>query len=267
MFPHVPIHPKTPNTNQLSSPILELANYHILGRTFYYIPYISPLHPGRVLTTLGSLSAAVEALNALGVAYFATGATSTTAKGRDNYALGQSLLRASLALQLAVIVLFYVLAGVFHARCARAGVLKASVNGVLVTLYASMALILARTVYRGVEHFAVGGSVTSAADLSPVLRYEWFFWVFEAAPMLVNAGLWNARHPMRELPWSYRRYLAQDGVTELEGPGWGDKRSVFMTVVDPFGVVSLCEKERKGERFWEENGYHHLLGGKGGQGV
>ena len=250
-----------------SSPILELSNYHILGRTFYYVPYISPLHPGRVLTTLGSLSAAVEALNALGVAYFATGATSTTAKGRDSYALGQSLLRASLALQLAVIVLFYTLAGVFHARCARAGVLKANVGGVLVSLYASMALILARTVYRGVEHFAAGGSVTSATDLSPVLRYEWFFWVFEAVPMLLNAGLWNARHPMRELPRSFRRYLAQDGVTELDGPGWGDKRSLVMTVVDPFGVVSLCEKERKGERFWEENGFHHLLGEKGDQGV
>ena len=218
-----------------------------------------------MLTTLGSLSAAVEALNALGVAYFATATiTTTTTKGRDNYTLGQSLLRASLALQLAVIVLFYTLAGVFHARCARAGVLTANVRGVLVSLYASMALILARTVYRGAEHFAAGGSTT---DLSPVLRYEWFFWVFEAVPMLVNAGLWNARHPMRELPRSFRRYLAQDGVTELDGPGWGDKRSLVMTVVDPFGVVSLCEKDRKGERFWEENGFHHLLGGKGGQGV
>ena len=127
-MPPYPSESQEPILTNSSSPILELANYHILGRTFYYIPYISPLHPGRVLTTLGSLSAAVEALNALGVAYFATGATSTTARGRDNYTLGQSLLRASLALQLAVIVLFYTLAGVFHARCARAGVLKANVS-------------------------------------------------------------------------------------------------------------------------------------------
>ncbi|KAJ4290082.1 hypothetical protein N0V88_006588 [Collariella sp. IMI 366227] len=250
-----------------SPPILELANYHILGRTLYYIPYFSPIHPGRVLTTLGSLSAVVEVLNALGVAYLAI-------RTEDNkrYNLGHNLMRASLALQLGVIILFYALAAVFHHRCARSGVLHHRVRAVLVTLYASMGLILARTVYRAVEHFGlerppVGGAV-DLMGFSPVLRYEWFFWVFEAALMLVNAVMWNVRHPRRYLPQSYKMYLAQDGKTELKGPGWGDKRKLVMTVLDPFGMLAMCENGRRGELLGG-NGYQHLLGQrrKGGEEV
>ncbi|KAK4153530.1 hypothetical protein C8A00DRAFT_33691 [Chaetomidium leptoderma] len=258
----------------MSPPILELANYHILGRTLYYVPYFSPIHPGRVLTTLGSLSAMVEILNALGVAYLTTSPTPDS----KFYSLGHNLLRASLALQLAVIGLFYGLATLFHRRCRRAGVAHPRVRAVLRTLYVSMLLILARTIYRAVEHFAPPpppvvqqpAATTSSgkkpdlmAIISPLLRYEWFFWVFEAVPMLVNAAMWNARHPGRSLPPSYKVYLAQDGQTELRGPGWGDKRSLVMTLVDPFGFVAMLEKGRKGEPFWEQNGFHHLLGGKG----
>lgn len=47
--------------------MLELANYHILGRIFYYIPHLSPLPPNRVLAIFGGLMALVEALNAIGV--------------------------------------------------------------------------------------------------------------------------------------------------------------------------------------------------------
>jgi hypothetical protein len=217
-----------------------------------------------VLTTLGSLSAIVEILNALGVAYLTTSRTPDA----KNYSLGHNLLRASLALQLAVILLFYTLAALFHRRCARAGVAHPRVRAVLYTLYISMFLILARTIYRAVEHFAAPTVTTGDAEawrsLSPIIRYEWFFWVFEAAPMLINALMWNARHPRRYLPQSYKVYLAQDGESEVRGPGWGDKRNVVMTLVDPFGFLAMCEKGRRGEPFWEGNGYHHLLGGKNG---
>ncbi|KAL2147165.1 hypothetical protein VTI28DRAFT_595 [Corynascus sepedonium] len=267
----------------MAPPILELANYHILGRALYYVPYFSPIHPGRVLTTLGTLSAVVEALNGSGIAYLATSRTNGNNNER-RYALGLNLLRASLALQLAVILFFYALATVFHTRCARAG-LDRRIRTVLVSLYVSMLLILARTVYRGVEHFAVADAATPAGvttaghgsspggsgeeswrGLSPIVRYEWFFWVFEAIPMLANVLLWNSLHPRHRcggnLPRDHRHYLAQDGETELDGPGWADRRNVVMTFIDPFGLFAMCEKERKGELFWEENGYHHLLAGK-----
>lgn len=212
-----------------------------------------------MLTTLGALSAAVEILNALGVAYLAIRTPTNT-----RYALGHDLMRASLALQFGVIALFYGLAARFYARCRAAGVASPRVRAVLCSLGVSMGLILVRTVYRAVEHFGLrgGGGAVPTAALSPVVRYEWFFYVLEAAPMLVNAAMWNARHPGRYLPRSVKVYLAQDGATEVSGPGWRDKRSVVMTVVDPFGLVAMCEKGNRGEPFWEENGYHHLLRGR-----
>ncbi|KAK4465450.1 protein RTA1 [Cladorrhinum samala] len=257
-------------TIYMSPPILELSNYHVLGRLFYYVPYLSPfsIHPGRVLTTFGSLSSAAEVLNGLGVAYLANRSPSN-----KYYALGHNLMRACLVLQIVIILAFLLFAARFHAQCARNRVATARVGNLLASLYASMGLILVRTVYRCVEHFSVSnvrpGSSSAAAaaaagdlvhSLSPVIRYEWFFYVFEAAPMLVNAAMWNARHPGRYLPRSYRTYLAQDGQTEIEGPGWEDQRGVVMSVIDPFGLVAMCEKGRGGVRFWEENGYHHLLG-------
>lgn len=221
-----------------------------------------------MLTTLGSLSAAVEILNALGVIYLATKHMGHVGVARArHYTLGQNLLRASQPLQLAVIALFGTLASIFHRRCTCAAgprILHPRVRAVLHTLYASMLLILGRTVYRAVEHFSGGeGVVDATTSLSPVARYEWFFYVFVAALMLVNAVGWNARHPGRYLPHNYRRYFAQDGKTELDWPRWCDKRNVVMTVVDPFGLVATCENGRTGEAFWQDNGYHHPLELKG----
>ena len=52
-----------------SRPFYELANYIILGRLLYYVPYHSPIHPGRVLITFGAISGIVEALNGNGASY------------------------------------------------------------------------------------------------------------------------------------------------------------------------------------------------------
>ncbi|KAK3984075.1 protein RTA1 [Cladorrhinum sp. PSN332] len=260
---HLAIYLVSTLTIYMSPPILELSNYHVLGRLFYYVPYLSPysIHPGRVLTTFGSLSSIVEVLNALGVAYLANRSPSN-----KYYALGHNLMRACLALQIFVIFAFLFLAVRFHVDCVRKQVAAARVRNVLGSLYVSMGLILVRTIYRTVEHFSVanirGHAAADPMSLSSVIRYEWFFYVFEAAPMLVNAAMWNARHPGRFLPQSYKTYLAQDGLSEIDGPGWKDKRGVVMSVIDPFGFLAMCERGRGGvgNRFWEENGYHHLLG-------
>ncbi|KAK3332913.1 hypothetical protein B0T19DRAFT_473689 [Cercophora scortea] len=253
----------------MSPPILELANYHILGAVLYYIPYCAPIHPGRVLTTFGILSTVVEVLNALGVSYL-----SNRQLPDKLIKLGDSLLKASLIMQLIVIALFFLLAGIFRHRCARAGITTPRMRIPLATLAASMFLILIRTIYRTVEYFgaAAGGTQTSAGikvdpmSLSPVLRYEWFFFVFEAAVMLANAVLWNVMHPRRYLPPNFRVYLAQDGMTELQGPGWDDKRSFLMTALDPFGVMAGGGGRAKGEKpFWEDNGYD--TAGKGSSGT
>lgn len=124
----------------INSPLLELANYHILGRIFYYVPYLSPL-----LSTFGALMALVETLNALGVVL-----SSNPSSSLNQQKTGSHLTIAALGIQIGVILIFILLASVFHRRCAKANITihaKAVVNS-LIALYISMLLILARCIYR-----------------------------------------------------------------------------------------------------------------------
>ncbi|KAE8353777.1 hypothetical protein BDV28DRAFT_164675 [Aspergillus coremiiformis] len=235
----------------MAPPLLELANYHILGRILYYIPYHSPIHPGRVLTTFGLLSTLVEVLNALGISYIAN-----PNLPESLIKLGHILMKLSLIAQILVITAFYLLAAIFHQRCYKSGIRPRTITRPLLTLYTSTFLILVRCIYRIVEHFGASTVRSSSADLaslSPILRHESFFYVFEATLMLLNAFLWNWLHPRRYLPVLSNVYLAQDGETELEGPGWEDRRPFLVTLCDPFGWFdSSKQKERP---FWENNGF------------
>ena len=88
--------------------------------------------------------------------------------------------------------------------------------------------------------------------ISPIVRYEWFFWVFEAMLMVINTFLLNVRHPAMFLPRNNKIYLAQDGVTEIEGPGYENKRHFLLTLVDPFDLVGLIKGRDKSSKYWEE---------------
>ncbi|CAI4219564.1 unnamed protein product [Parascedosporium putredinis] len=143
----------------MSPPLLELSNYHILGRVLYYVPHLSPTHPGRVLATFGSLSALVEILNAIGVMYITN--PKVPDKARD---VGHRMMQIGLVLQILVVAAFYVLAGIFHRRCARDSIFSTSikVRRPLVTLYISTSLILVRTIFRAVEHFGFEDAIRKA---------------------------------------------------------------------------------------------------------
>lgn len=109
-----------------------------------------------------------------------------------------------------------------------------------------MGLILARTIYRTIEYFIISSasgtaSNTSVDELNPLLKDEWYFWVFEAALMLANSVLWNARHPGRYLPTNKNIYLDKDGITEVEGENCEDQRPFLVTLIDPF---EWCIKHR-----------------------
>ncbi|KAK8111378.1 RTA1 like protein-domain-containing protein [Apiospora kogelbergensis] len=261
-YDNIPVYIASQCLIYFAPPLVELANYHILGRLLYYVPYCTPIHPGRVLTTFGALSAVVEILNALGISYIAN------PNARANiHQLGEILTKVSLFLQIVVISLFIVLASTFYNRCRRAGVANHNVSMVLLTLYISSGLILVRTIYRLVEHFSTSRSQLTDPNVdwsavSPILRHEWFFYVFEAAVMLVNIFLWNALHPRRYLPESYQMYLAQDGKAELAGPGWESGQNLWITLIDPFGMMQCAldrendKKDGKQRPFWENNGYH-----------
>ncbi|KAK4098858.1 hypothetical protein N658DRAFT_454173 [Parathielavia hyrcaniae] len=230
-------------------PLLELANYHILGRLFYYAPHCAPLPANRVLATFGGLMALVEALNAVGVALAANPSGQPVTQS-----LGKNLTIAAIAIQVIVIVIFVCLAGLFHARFkfkffaggsgdrSNANSKTSVVRTLLFALYASMALIFARCVFRLVEH--TGHTKLDLNDLdvqrglSPLLRYEAYFLVFESSLMLVNSWLWNVWHPGRFLPRDIHVFLGEDGV-EVEGDRHEDSRPLLAKTahVLTFGIL------------------------------
>lgn len=91
--------------------------------------------------------ALVEALNALGVAF-----SSNVSSSHSQQETGSRLTIAALAIQLGVIVVFVLLAAIFHRRCAKANIHAKAVSTPLITLYISMLLILIRCIYRLVGH-------------------------------------------------------------------------------------------------------------------
>ncbi|KAI0876781.1 hypothetical protein GGS24DRAFT_450316 [Hypoxylon argillaceum] len=234
-------------------PLYELGNYYILGRILYFVPHCSPIHPGRVLTTFAAISTVIETLNGVGAAYVANRSLPQHIQNT-----GHTLFKIALLLQLVVIVSFVGLATVFYRRCRNNGINHTKVNQPLLTLYVSTALIFARTVYRTVEYFEIETVNYYAPDFdpsaqSPIIRYETFFYVFEAAIMLVNSALINARHPRRWLPQSTKLYLAKDGVTEIMGPGYKEDRGFVATLLDPFDVYGMLKGRDDATRFWDEN--------------
>ncbi|KAJ3575582.1 hypothetical protein NPX13_g3987 [Xylaria arbuscula] len=233
-------------------PLYELGNYYILGRILYFVPHCSPIHPGRVLTTFAAVSTIIEALNGVAASYVAN-----VSLPQYLQETGHTLFKVALILQLIVILLFVTLASTFYWRCRKNGINHVKVNQPLVTLYVSSAIIFARTVYRTVEYFEVQSAVTFSAASgvlpeSPILRYEWYFYVFEASLMLINSVLLNVRHPRRWLPQSTKLYLAKDGISEIMGPGYKEDRGFVATLLDPFDVYGMIKGRDKTTRFWDQ---------------
>lgn len=194
------------------SPLLELGNYHVLSRTFFYIPHEAPISPSKVLTIFGPVMMIVETLNSLGVA-FTSNPTSTEAHA------GKILVLAAIGIQICLILTFFCFAGTFHWKCSKHGVRTKAIPGLPIVMYVSMCLILIRSIYRMVEH--AGNSALDIHDLaalqslSPLLRYEWYFFVFEGATMLANSLLWNIWHASRFLPRTKNIFMGEDGQTEM----------------------------------------------------
>lgn len=218
-------------------PLLELANYHILSRIFYYVPSESPIPPSRVLTIFGPIMMIVETLNSLGVA-FTSNPTSSQAQA------GKILVLAAIGIQICLIITFFCFAGIFHWRCGRNGIRTKALPALPIVMYVSMFLIFIRSVYRMVEH--AGNSdlniyeIDALRSLSPLLRNEWYFFVFEGATMLANSLLWNVWHPSRYLPQTKNIFLAEDGVTEMM---WeettGNQPTLAKTVHEGMAILTL----------------------------
>jgi hypothetical protein len=167
----------------------------------------------------GGLLLALEALNALGVALVANPAGA-------NAKIGGKLVIAAVVIQLVLISIFAVLATLFWKNCINVS----KVRKVLIALYCSMGLVLVRSIYRLVEHSTDTKidykDLVALRNLTPLLRYEWFFYIFEAVPMLVNSILWNLWNPGHYLPRNRCLHLAEDDYTELEDMRKVDARPV-----------------------------------------
>lgn len=210
----------------------------MLGRTLYYVPYLSPIHPGRVISTFVGLDIIVGILTANGAAKVSSLDNSPT-----ELRVGRGLLRASIILQVVCFLAFVTLEATFHRRCLRANILNKRLRMIITLLYASSALILIRNIYRVVEVFQ--------GYTGYLQTHEAFFYVFDGALMVINSVMLNIYHPMMFLPNSNKVYLSKDGITELEGPGWVDKRSLLATVFDPFDLVGLITGRDETTKFWE----------------
>ena len=204
-----------------------MTNYIILGRTFYYVPYLSPIHPGRVITTFVGLDLIIGIITGNG----ASKAVNTSNPGELK--IGADLIRASIMLQLISFIGFITLLVVFHRRCLRAKIMNQKLRAIVFLLYISSGIILARNVYRVVE-------VWEGYD-GYLANHEAFFYIFDGALMLINSVMLNVFHPMAYLPHSWKIYLSNDGITELEGDCVMDKRPFWVTFLDPFDLVGLIK--------------------------
>jgi hypothetical protein len=207
-----------------------------------------------MLTTMLGLSTIVETLNGNGVSFWANLKLS---HGKQN--MGRIFLKAALIVQIVVLVGFLSLTGFFHYKCKKHGPFPKNVRGVLITLYCSSVFIGIRAIFRTVEYYTVSNfrfTPEMSASASPLIRYEAFFWVFEALLMLANSFLLNIRHPMRFLPRDSKVYLEEDGVTEKVGPGYEDLRFFVIAMLDPFDLIGLVRGRHMKREFWktEEQG-------------
>ena len=207
-------------------PIYSLMNYIVLARTLYYVPYLTPIHPGRVLSTFIGLDVVIGALTGNGASYSAN-----TNNPPSKIKMGRDLIRASIILQLGAFVGFIALEVVLHQRLLKARIMNSRLKMIIFLLYTSSVLILVRNIYRVV-------SVWEGYD-GYLEKHEAFFYVFDATLMLLNSAMLNIRHPMNYLPQDNKIYLSPDGVTERVGPGWADKRPFLITLFDPFDIGGL----------------------------
>lgn len=219
-------------------PVYAAINYIVLSRILFYVPYLSPIHPGRVLTTFLAADAVCEVLVINGVQKIVN--TRFSDAGRK---LGGDLTKVGLILQAILFVLFVLLAAVFQRRAQKANVLTQPLRTTLTVLYISCTIVTARCIYRIVEFFEWGNG--------PLTHSEVYFWIFEASIMFINTAMLNIWHPGRRLPRSNHIFLAKDGRTELLGPGWEDKRPFIVTFFDPFDIAGLVTGKDKKTKFWD----------------
>ena len=236
----------------IGPPLYAASEYFILGRMLAYLPYFTPMHPGRVMYIFILLSGAVEGLATSGAAN--AGNPNATLSVR-NAALAR--VKASLILQEFVEVLFISCVACVEYRCRKAGRFPRNVRIICRVLYTTSVMMMVRCIVRTVEGFEFGTCDPKAPGYKGycgnVELNEWFLWVFEVANITVFVAALAIWHPSRYLPADRRRYLDPvDGVTERIGPDFrkAQNRSWILTWLDPFNIGGKLRGEST-DKYWE----------------
>lgn len=223
-------------------PIYSAAEYNILSRLMNYLPMHAPLNPNRVVILFIYLGATVEGLTAAGATLMAS------AKDKKFlFQRGSALVAASLVLQAVVEIVFMGLVGLIHYRCTKSNMATRSVRTICIMLYGTSTLVFLRCIFRAIEaisQLSILSSSTCDGTCNEILRHEWYLYAFEATPMVLYTLWLNLVHPGRFLPQKPNVFL--DGTKmERVGPGCIDRRSKWVTFVDPFDV-----NDKGREKFW-----------------
>jgi hypothetical protein len=219
-------------------PVYDLINYMVLSRILCYIPYCSRMHPGRVLTTFLAADGILEVLIVNGVRRVLDSRLFHTEQE-----VGAILVNVALIAQLCLFLVFNYLGFSFQGHASNLGVLNKDIRTILIVMYISSSLIMARCIYR-ISEFLQG-------FYGEVHMREAFFWVFEAAIMFINTAIPNVWHPGKRFPRSNKVFLSQVGKMELRGPGWKIKRSYLVTLISPFDFWGICTGKDAKNKFWD----------------
>ncbi|KAI7550374.1 hypothetical protein KC331_g3213 [Hortaea werneckii] len=214
----------------MGPPLYAAAEYFILGRLFAYLPYHTPIHPGRVVSTFMLLSAVVESLTANGAANMSAASSPSDDedldKAKSQMQSGLQTMQAALLLQIAVEGMYISLVILLERRCRRAQALPKQIRPVFLVLYITSSMVIVRCIVRAIEAFEM-------ADCP-----------------------WGDQQ-CGYLPRSSRIFLDPlDGKTERVGPGFAkaNSRNWLATVVDPFNLTAIATgKGMRYNKFWESH--------------
>ena len=239
-------------------PLFAGAEYFVFGRVLAYIPYHTPIHPGRVLSTFIIFDTIVEVLAINGAS---AQASSKTVAERNS---GLARMLAALILQALLEVAFFSLVNLIERRCRKAEMFPRNLKIVYYVLYVTSLMMLVRCIYRVVEGFETLNCALDAPNCGPVNQHEWFFYVFEVANIFLFVLLLTIFPPAKYLPPNDKVYLDPSDGTERWGPGFAnaDKRPFLVTVIDPFNIVQIVTGQGLVvEKFWEHDNPRYIRGG------
>ena len=214
------------------------ANYFILGRTVYYLPWASPVDPRRATQIFIFL----DWLTAI---FVTPGLVKAYDDDAEDRRVGRILVLISLVMQALLYAGYIVILAIWHRRVSNMQAQKALPRKYLTALYACAVLIIIRCIYRCVEY--------SEGNYGELARHEAYFYVLDALPILAMVLLLNIYHPGKFCPRDSAVYVRTDGVTEVVGPGWSDERRWYWAVLDPLGLADYFRANKKAARFWEDD--------------